>query len=124
MLLYPIDQMTVDSTLQVLDILNVDLLSRQIILSSLYTLWKLPQLYIVPESFRVWDVWDEETESFPRFLFRRRMITSSELLYPHPTHAHLTYKQILWEFRYYTFPEPMILLACIMYVQLKKKKKF
>lgn len=115
MVLFEVDDSIVTSSMLLLDILGFDLLSQKVIQSALYALWRFPQFHVIPETQRVWDVWDPSTEDFPTLLFRRRLISTSEMLYPHPYHAHLTYKQLLWEYRKYPVPEPIAVLAQITY---------
>lgn len=114
MVLTEVDQNTLDVSATILETLSTDLLSQKVIHSTLYALWGFPQFRVLPDSQRVWDIWDPVVEDFPNLIFRRRMISVSEMLYPHPSHAHLTYKQLLWEFRKYPLAESLSTLASVV----------
>lgn len=114
MVMTEVDQNTLDISTTVLQTLELDLLSQKVLQSTLYALWGFPQFRVLPDSQRVWDIWDPVAEDFPKLIFRRRLISVSEMLYPHPNHAHLTYKQLLWEFNKYPLADSLSILASAM----------
>lgn len=114
MILTEVNQTTLEISFPIIETLGFDLLSQKIIQSTLFALWGFPQFRVLPDSQRVWDIWDPVTEDFPTLIFRRRLISVSEMLYPHPNHAHLTYKQLIWEFRKYPLADSLTTLAAVV----------